>query len=292
MKSMTGYGRSIYSDKDFELEIELKSLNHRFLDLRFMLARELNPFENMLRNLVMESVQRGKVDCRIFLRDKRVPPLTLNEDKLKAYYALYRRAQEVLGTDQPVSVEQILSDQDVIEESSPFYETDEFRDILTNTLKQAMAEHARMAEREGHAMKQSMLKSLDIIRNGLATIEAAFPDYRSELQQKYEIQVTELLKTALTDEEKRRLAVEIALFIERADVNEEIVRLKDHIAKFAKGLNQTSEPSGKTLNFVLQEMHREITTIGNKFNSTRIIDALISIKEEIERCRELIQNVE
>lgn len=292
MKSMTGYGKAVSSDEHFEIEIELKSLNHRFLDLRISLPRELNPWEIPVRKWVSDRIKRGKVDVRISFKDKRLPRLSLNERKLQAMWDLYHRAAEVLGCRQEPGLDKVLEEPGIIEQDSAGFDDEAFTQTLEELVGRVLDDHARMAVQEGTAMRESMEKSIKRIALAVQDIEAAFPAYKEEMQKRYSEQITEILKGNLTDEEHRRIIMETGLYIERSDINEELVRLKDHLAKFSGRLTGHAREAGKSLNFILQEMHRESNTIGAKFNSSLVGDAVLILKEEIEKCRELVQNVQ
>ncbi|MCD4828408.1 MAG: YicC family protein [Candidatus Cloacimonetes bacterium] len=292
MKSMTGFGKASYADDRFEVEIEVKSLNHRFLDMRILLPREVQSLELPLRDIVGKSIGRGKVDVRVTWRDKRLPQIEIDEDRLKAVWTMFEQAQRIVGQSQEISLDRILDRPGVVREYSQQTEDDELLAAIRQPLEEALSRHAAMSRREGEAMHDFFITSLARIDSALSGIEAEFPEYRNDLFNKYKTQVSEMLASSLSDEEHRRLLVEIALFVEKSDVNEEIVRLHDHIAKFRDKIFETKRQVGKALNFILQEMQRETNTIGAKFNSVKVFSEVLTMKEEIEKCREMVQNVE
>jgi uncharacterized protein (TIGR00255 family) len=289
MKSMTGYGKTLLSTDDYEIEIEIRSLNHRYLDMRILLPRELNPFEPSIRDIITQRIRRGKVDVRINFRDKRLPVLQLDEAKLKALWSVYQRARACVDTEQSVSFDLLMREDGIIHQEMPDIEG--FNALLDKALNLAIDEHQLMADKEGTAMLDALLVSLDKMHAYLDVIRTEYPKYRDELLERFKTQIPELLGRSLTSDDLSRIFTEVAIYVDRSDIHEEITRLNDHLDKF-KHLAVSDQSVGKTFNFILQEMHREINTIGDKFNLGKVFHEIIGIKEEIEKCREMVQNVE
>ncbi len=292
MRSMTGYGKGTYSDENFEIEIEIKSVNHRFLDLRIYLSRELNPYEMLIRDIVMKKMRRGKVDVRINFRDKRLPSLSIDQPRLLALWELYNNAKNLLNTQQEIPLDKIMAIDGVVLETLPETDKDIVMNALTAPLVSALDEHTEMALREGESMQDFLVSSVMRITSALAIVENEFPEFRNEMFMKYKNQLATILNDTLNEEDERRILTETAIFIEKADINEEIIRLKDHVEKFRDKLFVENAELGKSLNFILQEMHREANTMSVKFNNSKVFPQLLTIKEEIEKCREMVQNVE
>lgn len=292
MKSMTGYGRSRFADDAHEIEVEIKSVNSRFLDLKYRLPRELSFVESKLDGILNEKIKRGKIQVNINVKSKKGASLELNETNLKTYWELYSKAANILGVENDGTLSKILAEPEVIilQEENP--EEPEFLNKLINTFESALDEHQKMAVQEGDSMRKYLIESSDMMLNSIQKLDEEFPKYKHEIHQKMQSNIETLLKEKLDNEALKRIMLEAAVYIEKADVTEELVRLKDHIGKFKTKVKQNDSEAGKSINFILQEMHREINTIGSKFNSTKIFDDVILIKEEIEKCRELIQNVE
>ncbi len=289
---MTGYGKASYIDDNYELDIEVKSVNHRYLDLKLMTPRELNWYEFQMREMISRYIKRGKLEVRITVRDKRLPDLEIDMHKLEKLWNLYNSAIEHLNVTQQISIEKILENKTLLIERNQNSETDEFTGIIDTNLESALMKHEEMALREGESMQDFFVSSLSRITSALNTIESEFPEYKNDIFLKYNTQITSLLQKTLTEEEERRLMLEAAVFVEKADINEEIVRLKDHIEKFREKLYVENVEIGKSMNFILLEMQREANTISAKFNSSKVFSQILTIKEEIEKCRELVQNVE
>ncbi len=290
IKSMTGYGKVNVSNDRYELEIELRSVNSRYLDLKIHAPREINSLENEIRNTVSQFITRGKVDLMIRLKDYYPPQLELDKERLKAFWQLYKEASDVVSSDEPISLKQIMSEKSIIN----IKETDDdtLLKFLQIHLKTTLEEHKKMAYLEGESMQISMLNSTEICLNSLKNIEKSIPDHKKNIFERMQQNVETLLDGKLDDNGIKRLMLEISLYVEKSDITEELVRLRDHLEKFSNTLLSNKIDVGKTLNFILQEMHREINTIGSKFSTKESYDHILRVKEEIEKCREMVQNVE
>ena len=292
MKSMTGYGKARYSDDDYEIDIEVKSVNGRFLDTKIKLSRELSFLEIEIKNLLKRWIKRGRVEININFQNRIIPELYLDEENLKAYWKIYDQAKKVLGTKSEIPLEQILSEYNVISIKTENLECGKFKNLVLKIFEEALSEHQKMAIQEGKSMLNFFNTAIKKMSSSLAKIEKEFPKYKKEISKKLNNTLSTLLKQKLEDDDYKRILLESAIYVEKADVTEEIVRIKHHLDKFGEKINQKNTEIGKSITFILQEMQREINTIGSKFNSTSVFDEIISIKEEIEKCREIVQNVE
>ncbi|MCF7858088.1 MAG: YicC family protein [Candidatus Cloacimonetes bacterium] len=289
MKSMTGYGRAKYSDKSFDLEIEVKSVNSRFLDIRIKQPSLLFFLESALSKRIQQVITRGKVDLYIHLNLLEIPNLELNEELIKIYWDLYKKAKNMVGTDQPLPFAKLLSENGIISTANDV-EEENLSKIIFQTLDEAISEHQKMSETEGDSMKTFCLSSSASMVAALKKIKKQFPKYKKKVFSKLKKNVKNLIGDMISEEDHKKMLTETAIYVEKADITEEIIRLEDHINKF-NSLMKIRNDVGKKLNFILQEMHREINTIGSKFNSTEVLNDVIFIKEEIEKCREIVQNV-
>lgn len=290
MKSMTGYGRARFSDASIEVEIEIRSVNSRFLDIRIKQPYYLSFLENEITKYVNRELVRGKVDVYINMNILKVPEMELNEELASSYWKIYSKAKELVNTKADLPFAKLLEEKDVIKIGNNEVDEDNIGSLVLNTLKTAVEKHQEMASKEGESMKEYCSTSLDLMRSSLNKIENDFPVYKKEIFKKLKENIQELMGELLKEDDHKRLLVESAIYVEKADITEEIVRLNDHINKFKQLILEKTE-IGKKLNFVLQEMHREVNTIGSKFNTSKTFDDIILIKEEIEKCREIIQNV-
>jgi len=290
MNSMTGYGRAKYLDDNLDLEIEVKSINNRFLDLRIKQPNYLSFLEADITKLINKIIVRGKVEVNINLNLLDVPDLELNEDMVKAYWEMYNKAKKLVKADVHLPFAKLLSESNVIKNGKQKIDEEKLREIIFDTLHKAVSAHQEMAMSEGESMRDYCLSSISEMRSALNRMEQEFPIYKKTVFENLKSNIEIILGEFLKEEDHKKLLLETAIYIEKADVTEEIVRLNNHIDKFSVLVDGKKE-LGKKLNFVLQEMHREINTIGSKYNSTKVFDDIILIKEEIEKCREIIQNV-
>ncbi len=290
MKSMTGYGKDNIFTDDYNLSVEIKSLNNRFLDLSIYLPQELNSLENEIKALFKDKIFRGKFDVRIDVLDKRVPTTKINEPKLRLISELINKAAEISGFQKNVNLLELISSPEMLIVDDADNEK-LFQDILHST-KKAIENHQKMALIEGNKMSEYIKNSLSNMSKSLSEIEKEFPNYKKNLFDKLVKNMQTLLKDEINEDDKHKILVETSIKIDKSDITEEIIRLKSHIEKFEKLLDVNNMPLGKKFNFILQEMHREINTIGSKYNSNIVFDDILFIKEEIEKCREIIQNVE
>ncbi|PID27687.1 MAG: YicC family protein [Candidatus Cloacimonadota bacterium] len=292
MKSMTGYGKSAYFSEEFDVSVEIKSVNNRFLDLKLSCPRELSFLEPQIKKEVNNYIKRGKADLRITVNDKRPPELELNKTRLLAFKEIYSKINEILGSENNIPLETVLRESGIVAVKQSGSDNEEYSDAVIETLVEALKEHEKMAINEGKSMQDFLASSLDIMFESLVNIEKEFPAYKKELFLKFKEQITELLNEVSDPVTEKRILAETAFYIEKSDVNEEIVRFRNHINKFREKLYLEGEETGKSLNFILQEMHREVNTVGSKFNFSEVFSDVLRIKEEIEKCREMVQNVE
>lgn len=292
LKSMTGYGRSSYSNEELDIDIAIKSVNSRFLDVKFYMPKEIQFIENELKNLIKERITRAKVEVKIKYKDVNPPELMLDKPRFSAYYNVYREAAEIIGSKQDIPIDKILSEKDVIKIPEKDLENSDIIRNISNTMVEALNNHTEMSLKEGKSMALYLTKSLSECTSALHDIEELVPAHKDLLFSNLKGNMEELLKDKLSETEMKRVMLEVAVYVDKADITEEIVRLKDHILRLGKFIDVEKHEKGKKINFILQEMHREINTIGSKFCIIDSFDSILKIKEEIEKCREIIQNVE
>lgn len=289
---MTGYGKAKYINENYEIEIEIKSVNNRFLDYKFYSPREINYLEMALKEKLNKKIKRGKVEVRINLSDKRLPEIVLNKEKLEIYWNIFKEAKEFLRIKTEPSLEKLLEEYEIIQLKENDGDNKELEKIIFELFEEALENHQMMALNEGKSMKNSIAESISKIRAALEVIKKESPKHKEQSYENLKKRINELLSEELGEDDYKRLMLEAAIYIDKMDVNEEIIRLQNHLEKFDEKLHTEDNEIGKTLNFILQEMHREINTISSKFTATEVFSRILTIKEEIEKCRELIQNVE
>lgn len=287
---MTGYGKTIVSNDRYEIEMELRSVNNRYLDLKLFIPKEFNKFENEIRVILADKIKRGKVDLKVRFRDYTPPQLELDKVKLKAYWQLYKEAAEIISSKEQVSLIQLLNENGIINIKDS--DNEDLKEFVLKNLQIVIAKHQEIALKEGDSMQLFLTGSMDYCLESLNNIKKIIPKYKEMVYKKLKKNIEFLLESELDDNAIKRLMVEVSLYVEKSDISEEIIRLEDHFNKFCNILKSNDITVGKSLNFILQEMNREINTLGSKFNYLESYDHVLTIKEEIEKCREIVQNVE
>ena len=290
MKSMTGYGKAKIHKNDMDCEIEIKSINGRFLDMRIYLPREISFFEYPIRQHIGKVLSRGTVEIRVTFADRREPALKLNEVKLVKYYELVKQAQALLDIDKDISLEYLLKEPGIIESINNLDEDEQLAELLNQTLDKAIEALELSLRAEASNIKETLKHSSDLMLETLDNIEKEIQPFKEELYSILKHRVTELLSNFNAEMLEQRLVQELAIYIDKYDIQEEISRLKCHINTLLTTLEK-EEDTGKTLNFILQEMQREANTLGSKFSTARTFTYVLTLKEEIEKCREIVQNV-
>lgn len=292
MRSMTGYGSAKQSLEGINLQIEIKTVNGRFLDMRLYVPRDLNFFEYELRKRITARIQRGSMEVRINFSDSREPALVLNSTKLKKYYEIVSSAVKELGLTDTVPIEYLLNEPGVIQNEMNLDEDTLLKKLLQDTLERAIDAHILCAEKEGANIKEVLLESMNLIKANLSELESTLEPYKIQLFENLKNRISELLAHFKVDTQEQRLVQELALYIDKFDVHEELSRLYSHIETFMNTIKKTSAADiGKTLNFILQEMQRESNTLGSKYSTSDSFKYILVIKEEIEKSREIVQNV-
>lgn len=290
MKSMTGYGKAKSHQNDLEIEIEIKSINGRYLDLRMYLPREISFFEYIIRQRISSQLSRGTVEVRLNFADHREPKIQLNTAKLKKYYAIVQQAGSALNLQDKISLEFLLNEPGIIESANNLDEDSVLNEILNNTLENALAELNKSLTQEAEHISATLLESSQAMLSTLDLIENEIQPYKEELFASMRTRAAELLQSVATDNLEQRLCQELAIYIDKYDIHEELSRLRSHIATLGQTLGK-QEDNGKSLNFVLQEMQREANTLGSKFSTAKTFKHILVLKEEVEKCREIVQNV-
>ena len=290
MKSMTGYGKAKIQTNEMNCEIEIKSINGRFLDMRIYLPREISFFEYQIRQHIGQVLSRGTVEIRVNFADRREPALQLNETKLLKYFELVKQAQAILNIDEDISLEYLLNEPGIIESVNNLDEDEQLAELLNQTLQKAIEALELTLKAEASNIKETLKNSTNVMLETLDLIENEMQPFKEELYSLLKHRVTELLSNFNAEMMEQRLIQELAIYIDKYDIQEEISRLKCHINTLLTTLEK-EEDTGKTLNFILQEMQREANTLGSKFSTTRTFTYVLTLKEEIEKCREIVQNV-
>jgi uncharacterized protein (TIGR00255 family) len=296
IRSMTGYSKVRREESGFSLNVAVKSVNHRFLDLQFRMPMALSPMEAGLRRIVKNHVIRGHVEVSVNLDRADTEELKVNRDLLKAYIKVCKEVRDELGSAAEPDIVQLLRIPGVLSNESDLSDKElaAIRKILEPALVGALETLNSMRDREGVALEKDILERLDhleSLRKGIAKQARRIPQYA---QQRLENRLHELLGAVHVD--AARLAQEVAYLASRSDISEELTRFQSHLVQ-ARQLLAESPEVGKKLDFLLQELNREANTLLSKTSDVPQIGAevgrqAIEMKSEIEKLREQVQNIE
>jgi uncharacterized protein (TIGR00255 family) len=292
IRSMTGFGRAEVERNGRVLVAELRSVNHRFLELAARLPRALQPYEDRLRAHLQERLSRGKLNLTVTWKgaSEEGDVLSVNLEVAQRYMEILQDLRGKFGMRDPVTLGQIVSLPDVFTWSEPDLDAEEAWLLLRDGVDRAARDLIAMREGEGEALAREFQTRLDRLRDAVASVEARAPERVKEAKEKLRQRVAELLNGE-AEIDKDRLLIEAAIQADRMDCTEECVRLRSHIDQF-EALLAEGGPVGRKFNFLTQEMNREANTIGSKANDVAIARSSIALKEEIEIIREQVQNVE
>jgi uncharacterized protein (TIGR00255 family) len=291
MQSMTGYGRSEVRHAHLALTVEARSVNHRYLDIALRYPRIYAPLEARMKQRVNAYCTRGRIDITLVPQESTDArrALLLDHTLAQQYYDALQRLQESLGLPGTIDLSQIASLRDVfrVEEASADVEND--WDIIAQGLDAALQALQTMRRQEGEVLRRDFSQRLQAMAQQSQSIRQRVPQVVVEYQQRLEQRVKELF--AQFDLDPNRVAQEAILFAERSDITEELTRLDAHMQACTRLLS-SSEAVGRKIEFLVQEMHREVNTIGSKSNDTVIAHSVVELKSELERMREQGQNIE
>jgi len=292
IRSMTGFGRAEAERNGRSLTAEVRSVNHRFLEVSIRLPRGLQVFENRLRAHMQEKLARGKLNLTVSWKgageEGGIPSLDL--DRAEQYHQVLQALRNRLGFRDPVTLGHIIQLPDVIVWAEPELPEDEAWDFLVEAVDRAVADLCAMRLQEGEALAADLLGRMTTLRKDLDAVRSRAPFRVEEAKERLRTRVADILKgEAQVDAD--RLLIEAAIQADRMDCTEEVVRLSSHIEQF-ESMIRNGGPVGRKLNFLTQEMNREANTIGSKAYDTVIAQEVIQLKEEIEILREQVQNIE
>ncbi len=291
IKSMTGYGKGEASAEQGVFTVEIRSVNHRYGEVSVRMPRTFISLENEVKRQISANLKRGKIDVTVQWEEaagvESVPQL--NNALAKGYYDTFSYLSRELGLLNEVPLSLILSQKGVLRDVSTIIEDSAFLPQLTQAVGSAIAAIDGMRVREGEALAADLLARRRQIAEWVGQVSERTPSMVVEYKQKLALRLEQLLGDVELD--PVRLAQEVALLADRCDITEELVRLNSHFAQFDEAL-RLKEPVGRKLDFLMQEMNREVNTIGSKANDAAIATLVIQIKAEMEKMREQVQNVE
>jgi uncharacterized protein (TIGR00255 family) len=288
--SMTGYGKGRAGNKKLSAEAEIKSINSRYFEIFLKLPPALSIFEYDIREIIKAKIKRGKINLVISLSRNGIENgmAALDHDKLKNYITFLKKIKAAAGLKEDIKLENILSFRELYASTEWKLNASDFS-IVKDAINKALLSLSMMKKKEGKALEKDLLLRLNKIDKLVLSIEKEFKYSVIEHYNNLKARVAELVDNV--EIEKDRLDLELALLTDKADITEEYVRLKSHLEFFKEIIKKEEEP-GRKLNFLCQEINREANTISSKSVSTSIIHKAVVIKEEIEKIREQIQNIE
>ena len=291
IKSMTGFGRCEIQKGSRKFTVELKSVNHRYLDVNIRMPKKLNFFETAIRTLLKSYANRGKVDIFITYEDLSQSQVSVKYNAaLAAEYLRYlRQMEEEFGLENDVRVSTLSRYPEVFTMEEQSEDEEELWNGLKEALEGAFGQFVETRKAEGENLKKDILSKLDFLETEIVFVEERSPQIVAEYRAKLEEKMKELL--ADTQIEDSRIAAELILFADKICTDEEVVRLKSHIRHMRATLEE-KEGIGRKLDFIAQEMNREANTILSKANDLEVSNHAITLKTEIEKIREQIQNIE
>ncbi|MCD6527366.1 MAG: YicC family protein [Desulfuromonas sp.] len=291
IKSMTGYGKGQFAGSDAHYNIEIKTVNHRYTDVTVKVPRALMFIERDLKKWVSERLTRGKIDVFVTRESTQqaiVSPV-VNDALAAEYVSLFRKMsdQHQLSADIPLSL--LVAQKDVVTLRETDMDEKLVRQNLQQTLALAIDAVEKMRMQEGEALQQDIQQRLNLMEQLLGEIETRAPGVVQEWQKKLQSRLERLQGDVEVD--PQRVAQEVAIFADRCDICEEVVRFKSHLVQFRQLLN-SDEAVGRQMDFLIQELNRETNTMGSKSNDAELTRNVVAIKAELEKIREQIQNIE
>ncbi len=291
MFSMTGYGRGEASSEDYKITVEIKSVNHRFLEISARLPKVLSSFESKIRDVVREFVSRGKVDLYITYESYRAEDISLsyNEALAGEYLKILNKMKDDFHLDQDLTVSKLASFPEVLMQKEKKVDETAIWPVLDEALRVACKEFVESRKMEGDRLLSDLLSKMEEISGHVSFISSRSPILVEEFRQKLSDRISDLLKESGVDES--RIAMETTIYADKIAVDEELVRLSSHVQAM-KDTMESSGELGRKLDFLAQEMNRESNTILSKSGDVEICDHAIELKTLIEKVREQVQNIE
>ncbi|KLU60517.1 hypothetical protein CEB3_c33680 [Peptococcaceae bacterium CEB3] len=289
--SMTGFGRGEANGRGYRVTVELKSVNHRFLEVVARLPRPYGGLEDRVRKVIQASVRRGRIEVYINTveTEERKRLVKVDKELALSYDKTLKELASTLQTSYDTDIYRLAVLPEVLEVEEPEVDLEAVWQVWAGALEQALDRFNEMRRAEGVKLAQDMQKRLEGIGEDLGLIEGRAETLPAEYREKLKERIQILLAETVVDE--ARLLNEAAFFADKVSITEELVRLRSHIMQSGSAL-QAAEPSGRKLDFLLQEMNREINTIGSKANDLAVAEAVIRVKSELEKIREQVQNIE
>lgn len=288
---MTGYGMALLKSEDYMTKVEVKSVNSRYLELNLRVPKDFMAIEDKIRQIIKSKLKRGKVDLYLSydVTSPDLQELSLNKDLAKAYYRDMEDLRKTLEIDEKITLRDIVLLEGVLKKSSTNETDKELLSQVLKTVEEAVENLDEMRKVEGENLKIDLENKIVNVKELVEEIKTLAPKVIEENEKKFTENIYERLKEE--DLDLPRLTTELAIMADKLSIDEEITRLTSHISQF-NGIIKDKDSMGRKLDFLLQEFNREANTIGSKTTSSEILKLVVSLKSEIEKIREQIQNIE
>lgn len=292
IKSMTAYANAEITGEDITVMTEIRSFNSRFLDISLRISRGYLAIENQVKTLISDRIARGRVEINIQVKEETEEgyDYELNIPRAKAYYDSLVQLKEHFHIDADIPIELLTGTEGIIKPVFIDKDMDVCWPVVKDCIEMALDDFIEMRKREGEFIAKDIVKRLDGIEENVSRMEKETDNILLYYQQRLKDRIEDLTKGVI-EIDSSRIAQEAAFIADKSDISEEIVRTVSHIRQFRTILN-APEPGGRKLNFLLQELHRELNTIGSKTEKVNISHIAVDIKSEIEKIREQVQNIE
>ncbi len=290
--SMTGFGRGESSSDGYQVTVEVKTLNSRYLDISVRMPQSIHDKEIDLKECVQQYLSRGKVNLNINVdrSSDSEPDIKLNDELVKSYSDILRNLKDTAGLEQPVEVRDLLQFSDIFEtKKEGEKEVQTIWNCTKTALEASLQNLNTMRQNEGTELKEDLSLNVNAISELLEKVTAISDKRAPEVREKLRSRIQKLISEETIDPE--RMEMEIAMLVDKMDINEEVIRLQSHLKFFLEALD-ADEPVGRRLNFLCQEINRELNTIGSKANDSTVAHHIVLGKEKLEQIREQVQNIE
>lgn len=289
--SMTGYGRGAFSSEDFNVTIDLKSINHRYLELYFKIPKSYSFLEDKLRREISGKISRGKVEISVTIEQLSLmnDQVELNQSYLRSYLRVIRELKENCGIEGEIDIKTMITLPELLEYHQADIDPEKLFENVRQALNIALQSLIENRKIEGHGLCRDIYDKLSTLENYRQDLLVQAPKVVTVYQEKLTKRIAELTEGIEIDQ--GRLALEVAVFADKSDITEELVRIESHLKQFRQIL-ENIEPIGRRMDFLIQELNREINTVGSKASDITIAQLVINFKAELEKIREQIQNIE
>ena len=293
IKSMTGFGRSEYSDGKRNIIVEIRSVNHRYCDISVKMPRRYSFAEDKIKAIVKETAKRGKIDVSIVVENVAAEDtnIQLNTELARQYMDRLTELKETFGLEGDITLQFLSELPDVMKAVPDVEDEQEIIDALSVPVREAVRRHDEMKIVEGEKLAQDIIERGQIIAGYVSEVEKISDEVTKMYKDKLADRIRELIGSNLEVPEER-IITEAAIFADKSNVTEELVRLDSHIRQMESIIKNSRQPDGKKLDFIVQEMNREANTTGSKSADIGITNIVVEMKSEIEKIREQVQNIE